>query len=158
MNVGSLLSIHLVPVSIVTISLPQFESTAIGNGVDVSDGSENIPSKDLAALSVRSLLDGLLVDMVMVKRERRTGNCALPLLLPTILLLLVLILTVQTFIRAILKKARKTDGKELSKEVTVGFRNNKQPSQCHHCIRAVQTFSTSCILCISVAIISKTRH
>ena len=59
---------HLVPIS---ISLSRFESTAIGNGVDVSDGSENLPSKDLTALSVRILLDGLSFDMVMVKRERR---------------------------------------------------------------------------------------
>ena len=60
---------HLVPLSTVTISLSRFESTAIGNDVDVSDGSEDLPSKYLA-LSVRLLLDGLSVDMVMVKRER----------------------------------------------------------------------------------------
>jgi hypothetical protein len=59
---------HLVPLSTVTISLSRFESTAIGKGVDVSNGSENLPSKDLA-LSVRILSDGLSVDM-MVKRER----------------------------------------------------------------------------------------
>ena len=73
MSVGSLSSTHLVPGSTVTISLSRFESIgtpAIGNGVDVSDGSENLPSKNLVALSVRILLDSLLVDMVMVKRER----------------------------------------------------------------------------------------
>ena len=68
MSVESL-SAHLVPGFTVTISLSRFESTgtAIGNSVDVSDGSKNFPSKDLVALSVRILLDGLLVDMVMVK-------------------------------------------------------------------------------------------
>jgi hypothetical protein len=40
---------------------------AIGNGVDVGDGSENLPSKDLAALSVLILLDGLSVDMPVVE-------------------------------------------------------------------------------------------
>ena len=57
---------HLVPVSTMTISLSRFESTAIGIGVDVSDGSENLPSKELTALSV---LDDFSIDMVMVKRE-----------------------------------------------------------------------------------------
>ena len=63
---------HLDPVSTITISLSRFESTAIGNSVDVSDGSENLPSKDLAALSVPILLDDpsvASVDMVMVKRD-----------------------------------------------------------------------------------------
>jgi hypothetical protein len=57
---------HLVPRLPVstTISLSRFESTAIGDGVNVNDGSEDLPSKDLAALSVRILLDGLSVDMV----------------------------------------------------------------------------------------------
>jgi hypothetical protein len=67
---------HLVPVSTFTISLSRFESTAIGNGVDVSDGSENLPSKDLAALSVGILLDGLSFDIMMVKKRAA-------LLLPT---------------------------------------------------------------------------
>ena len=53
---------HLLPVS-----LSRLESTAVGDGVvDVSDESENLPSKNLTApLSVRSLrlLDGLLVGM-----------------------------------------------------------------------------------------------
>ena len=43
---------HLVPVSAATISLSRFDFTAIDNGVDVSDGSENLLSKDLAALFV----------------------------------------------------------------------------------------------------------
>ena len=43
---------HLVPGSAATISLSRFEFTAIDNGVDVSDGSENLLSKDLAALFV----------------------------------------------------------------------------------------------------------
>jgi hypothetical protein len=60
---------HVVPVSTVTISLSRFESTATGN-VDVSDISENLPWRDLAALklSVRIPIDDLSVDM-MVKRE-----------------------------------------------------------------------------------------
>ena len=49
------------------VSLSQLESTAVGDGVvDVSDESENLPSKDLTVpLCVRSLrlLDGLLVGM-----------------------------------------------------------------------------------------------
>ena len=59
---------HLGPSSTPTImiSLSRFESTAIGNG-DVSDGPENLSSKGLAALSMRILLDGLSVDMVMVE-------------------------------------------------------------------------------------------
>ena len=62
---------HLGPSSTPTImiSLSRFESTAIGNG-DVSDGPENLSSKGLAALSMRILLDGLSVDMVMVKRAQ----------------------------------------------------------------------------------------
>ena len=55
MNVKSLKVTHLVPVS-----LSRFESTTVGNGVDVSDESENLFSKDL---TVRILLDGLSVDM-----------------------------------------------------------------------------------------------
>jgi hypothetical protein len=64
---------HLVSVSTVSISLSRFKSTAIGKGIDMSDGSEDIPSRDLAGLSVRILLDGLSVDIVpvMVKSERR---------------------------------------------------------------------------------------
>ena len=58
---------HLVPVSTVATSLSRFEFTAIGNSVEVSDGSENLPSKDPAALSKRILLHDLSVDMVMVK-------------------------------------------------------------------------------------------
>jgi hypothetical protein len=69
MNVESYQVTHLVPISTVNRSLSRFKSTAIGNGMDVSDGSENLPSWDLAGLSVRILLDGLLVDM-MVKSER----------------------------------------------------------------------------------------
>ena len=63
---------HLVPELPVstTLSLSRFESKAICNGVDVSDGSEDIPSKDLAAFSVRILLDGLSVDMAMVKKKK----------------------------------------------------------------------------------------
>ena len=80
MSVGSLLSAHLVPVSTVFISLSWFESTAIGNGVDVRDGSENLASKDLAALSVRILLGGLSIDIVMVKRELNCASCGIPLL------------------------------------------------------------------------------
>ena len=49
---------HLDPVS-----LSRFKSTATGifNGVEVSDGSKNLPSKDLTALYVR--LHGLSVDI-----------------------------------------------------------------------------------------------
>jgi hypothetical protein len=76
---------HLVPLSTLIISLSRFESTAIGNGVDMRDGSESIPSEDLAVLSERILLDGLSIDMVMVKRERQCVTNewqALPLALP----------------------------------------------------------------------------
>ena len=62
---------HPVPVSTVTISLSQFKSGAIGNGIDLSDGLENLCSRIAAALSVGVLLDGLSVDMVVVKRESR---------------------------------------------------------------------------------------
>lgn len=49
---------------------------AIGISADASDGSESLPSKYLAALSMRILLDGLSDDMVMVKRERcNSGRC-----------------------------------------------------------------------------------
>ena len=69
---------HLVPdelpVSTLTISLSRFESTAIGDGVDVNGKSEGLLSKDLVALSVRILLDGLSVDMMIVKRERLSSN------------------------------------------------------------------------------------
>ena len=78
---------HLVPVSTIPRSLSRFKSTAIGNGLDVSDGSEKLPSKDLAALSVRIFLDGLSVDMVIVKRERRMTRIVhfrAALLLPTV--------------------------------------------------------------------------
>ena len=66
MSVGSLSSTHLLVhcVSTDIISLSRFESTGISNGEVVSDGS----------LSVRILLDGISVDMVMVKRERLVGN------------------------------------------------------------------------------------
>ena len=63
---------HLVPVlSTLIISLSRFVSTPVGNGVDMRDGLESIPSKDLAILSDGTLLDGFSIDMVMVKRERR---------------------------------------------------------------------------------------
>ena len=65
---------HLAPVSTVSISLSRFESTAIGNGVDGSDGSENLSSKDLAALFVRILIDGFSVDMVMVKSRHEYAS------------------------------------------------------------------------------------
>ena len=55
---------HLAPVSTDTISLSRFESTAIGNSEDASDGSEGLPSKYRAALSMRILLDDLSEDMV----------------------------------------------------------------------------------------------
>jgi hypothetical protein len=60
MNVEVYQVTHLSPVS-----LWRFESTTVGDGVDLSDESENLSSKDLTALrlSVRSLLDGLSVDM-----------------------------------------------------------------------------------------------
>ena len=58
MNVKSLKVTHLVPVS-----LSRFESTTVGNGVEVGDESDDLRSKDLTALSVRILLDGLSVDM-----------------------------------------------------------------------------------------------
>ena len=63
MSVGRLSSTHLLvlPVSNVIIPLSQSESTDIRNCILVSDGSENLPSKDLATLSVRILLDGLSV-------------------------------------------------------------------------------------------------
>ena len=61
MNVEVYQVTHLVPVSSVTISLSRFESIAIDNGVDVSDESVNLPSKELGTLSVRILLDGLSV-------------------------------------------------------------------------------------------------
>ena len=61
------------PVSTLTISLSRFKSTTI-DGVVVNDKSEGLLSKDLAALSVRILLDGLSVDMVIGKRERLSGN------------------------------------------------------------------------------------
>ena len=69
MSVGSLSSTHLLVLCVSTdiISLSRFESTGISNGEVVSDGS----------LSVRILLDGISVDMVMVKRERLVGNCHL---------------------------------------------------------------------------------
>ena len=58
------------------------------SSVDVGDGPENLPSKDLAALSVRILLDGLSVDMEMVKRERHNVHSGFwaALLLPTVML------------------------------------------------------------------------
>jgi hypothetical protein len=62
---------HLVPVSTLFISLSRFESTATGNGVDMRDGSERIPSKDLAGLCEGIFLDGPAIDMVVVKRERQ---------------------------------------------------------------------------------------
>ena len=55
---------YLAPVSTDTISLSRFESTAIGNSEDASDGSEALPSKYRAALSMRILLDDLSEDMV----------------------------------------------------------------------------------------------
>ena len=64
MNVEICQVTHLVP-----ISLSRFESTTrtVDDGVDVSDESENLLSKDLTALrqSVQFFLDGLLVDSEM---------------------------------------------------------------------------------------------
>ena len=71
---------HLVP-----ISLSQFKSTAIGKGVDVSDELGDLSSKDLAALSMRILLDGLSFDMVMVKRELADVHFWAALLLLTVM-------------------------------------------------------------------------
>ena len=48
---------------LVSVSLSWFESTTVGNGVEVGDESDNLRSKDLTALSVRILLDGLSVVM-----------------------------------------------------------------------------------------------
>ena len=60
------------------VSFSRFEFTAIrigigvdGNGVDVSDESKNLSSNDLTTLYVRTLLDGLSVDMGWIKRELR---------------------------------------------------------------------------------------
>ena len=92
---------HVVPVSTPIVSLSRFKSKAIDDGVDVNDRSEGLLSKDLAALSLRILLDGLSVDMVIVKRECR--DCALlgnlgAFLLPTVIQWISWT-TVQTFIK-----------------------------------------------------------
>ena len=60
------------------VSFSRFGFTAIdigvdidGNGVDVSDESKNLSSKDLTTLYVRTLLDGFSVDMGWIKRKLR---------------------------------------------------------------------------------------